>query len=351
MRSTASTHPSPGSRLAGSPTCRSCQPGTAEPPTNPALHLPGTGAPAEMRGQEAKQKQQQKKNQKKKRKNPSCQQSWRLCRFREAVPVQCSRDSRRRRQQVPVPTPFPLRPWEKASGSRGEAEPPVPRDAAAPRDAAEPALPLSHPDSASLAPLVAWRAARLPNPTGALTMSVPQPRTGNTRGQVSGCHPAPATPAQLRREDARLEAAGSMEPDVSIIGHLQITTRCVFCLKNEIRAATGDAAGLPPSSGARLATTAHRPATRPAPRSRLPSSFYFLALLGKKKKKKAPQNTRFRGTPVTGAHWSPAAAQHRNPGAVMAPMRPVAGFNIKTNSQASKKGSGFCKQAAVLLHL
>lgn len=150
---------------------------------------------------------------------------------------------------MPVPTPFPLRPWEKASGSRGEAEPPVPRDAAAPRDAAEPALPLSHPDSASLAPLVAWRAARLPNPTGALTVSVPQPGTGNTRGQVSGCHPALATPTQLRREDARPEAAGSTEPDVSIIGHLQITTRCVFFLKNEIRAATGDAAGLPRHHG------------------------------------------------------------------------------------------------------
>lgn len=118
-------------------------------------------------------------------------------------------------QRGPVPTPFPLRPWEKASGRGEEAEPSAPRDAAAPSDAAEPSLPLSHPDSASLAHGgVQWRAAVAPDPTGALTVSVPQPGTGSARGRASGT----ATPAQLRKEDARLVSAGSLELDVPITG-------------------------------------------------------------------------------------------------------------------------------------
>lgn len=121
-------------------------------------------------------------------------------------------------------------------------------------------------------------------------------------------------------------------------------SRQVFFFKNKTRASAGDAASQRRGSPrCRILPGGH-----PSSSTRANRAFSVAFAFWSSWPKNPARSMWFRDTPVTGARWSPAAAQHCDPEAITAPIWPAAGLNVKTRGQASKKGSGFQKRAAAL---
>lgn len=172
--------------------------------------------------------------------------------------------------------------------AEGEAEPPAPRDATAPKDAAEPCLPLSHPDSASLAPPVAAagsRSRRCLNRVGA---------AARHRQRVGERAAATSRPCAAQAGEGSSGATGSLGRSCIIAALNRAGCASLKIIKYSVGS---DAAGLPPAPGSPgccfLPLATHPPRAHHA---FSPPLAFWLSWAKKTSLKHA--------TSVTGAGWS-----------------------------------------------